>query len=296
MPAIAAAAAPAGLTGATLEAGAAWVAARARRRRRGLAVAAAFALCIALAAWVGEVSLPRLLAGLPKAADYVLGTLPTLRAGSLAADIGNWFWAIDLWLLLLLDTLLIAYAGTALGAAGALLLSFPAAATWAPRAAVAAARRTLEVARTVPTLVFALIFVYAFGLGPFAGMLAIAVHTLGALGKQFAEVHENADAGPVEAVRATGGTWPAQMRYGVLPQSMPGLLSFGLLRFEINLREASVLGLVGAGGIGEELYTAVRQFEYHDISAIVLLILATVVAIDLLCGALRRRVTGAVAA
>ena len=124
-------------------------------------------------------------------------------------------------------------------------------------------------------------------------MLALAVHTAGALGKMFAEVHENADLRPVDAVRASGGDWPQAMRFGVLPQSLPGLLSFGLLRFEINVREASVLGIVGAGGIGEELYLSVRQFSYPDISAILILLLLTVTAIDTMCGALRARVIGA---
>jgi phosphonate transport system permease protein len=96
-----------------------------------------------------------------------------------------------------------------------------------------------------------------------------------------------------DAVRAAGGNWPQAMRFGVLPQSLPGVLSFGLLRFEINVREASVLGIVGAGGIGEELYLAVRQFEYPDISAILVLILLTVAAIDQLCTQLRHRVLGA---
>ena len=204
----------------------------------------------------------------------------------------HWMWGFADWGLLLADTLLIAYAGTVTGGAVALLLSFPAAATLASPRVVSIIRRLLELMRTVPTLVLALIFVYAFGLGAFAGMLAIAVHTAGALGKLFAEEHENASLAQMEAVRAAGGSWPAQMRFGIFPQSLPGLLSYGLLRFEINVREASVLGIVGAGGIGEELYLAVRQFEYQDISAILVLILATVAAIDMLCGRLRRRVLG----
>ncbi|MBR0680388.1 phosphonate ABC transporter, permease protein PhnE [Roseomonas eburnea] len=270
-----------------------WRAARARRRRGLLLGGLTFLAAVLAAGWVGEVSLTRLGRGLPLAWDYVSRTLPPLHAQTLGADLADWMWGFPDWLALLGDTLLIAYAGTVLGAAAGLLLSFPAAATLAPPWAVAAARRFLEFARTVPTLVLALVFVYAFGLGAFAGMLAIALHTAGALGKLFAEEHENAALGPVEAVRATGGAWAAQMRFGVLPQSLPGMLSLGLLRFEINVREASVLGIVGAGGIGEELYLAVRQFEYQDISAILVLILATVSAIDLLCGALRRRALGA---
>lgn len=262
------------------------------RRMRLAAGGLAFLAALAVAAHVGEVSLRRLFGGLPMAADYVARTVPRLRWESLGDDLAEWMWGLDHWLLLLGDTLLIAYAGTVLGGLAALLLSFPAAATFAPRWAVGAARRLLETMRTVPVLVLALIFVYAFGLGPLAGMLALAVHTAGALGKLFAEEHENAAPGPVEAIRAAGGSWAQQMRYGVLPQSLPGVLSYGLLRFEINVRESTVLGIVGAGGIGEELYLAVRQFEYPDISAILVLVLATVTAIDIACGWLRRRVIG----
>jgi len=272
------------------EAEARWHDAARARRLRLVIGGGVFLVAVLVAAHVGQVDLRRLASGLPMAADYIGRTLPRLRWETLGADLAGWMWGLDHWLLLLADTLLIAYAGTVLGVAAALLLSFPAAATLAPRQVVGLVRRVLEVMRTVPTLVLALIFVYAFGLGPFAGMLAIAVHTAGALGKLFAEEHENAAPAPVEAVRAAGGSWAAQMRFGVLPQSLPGVLSYGLLRFEINVREASVLGIVGAGGIGEELYLAVRQFEYQDISAILVLILATVMAIDLLCGRLRRRV------
>jgi phosphonate transport system permease protein len=270
-----------------------WQAESAGRRRRGLLWLALFVGAVLVAARVGEVDLARLLEGLPRAADYIARTIPVLRWQTLGADLAAWMWGLDLWAALLLDTVLIGYTGTVLGAAAALLLSFPAASTLAPRWSVEVSRRVLEFARTVPTLVFALVFVYAFGLGPFAGVLAIALHTMGALGKLFAEVHENADIRTVEAMRAAGGGWAQAMRFGVLPQSLPGLLSFGLLRFEINVREASVLGIVGAGGIGEELYLAVRQFEYPDISAILVLILLTVALIDQLCTRLRHRILGA---
>nr|WP_209443520.1 phosphonate ABC transporter, permease protein PhnE [Falsiroseomonas frigidaquae] len=269
-----------------------WAARSRARSLRALAGTLVFLAAIAVAGQVGQVDFGRLLAGLPMAADYIGRTLPVLRAETLGADIAEWFWGFDLWVGLLLDTILIGYTGTVLGGAAGLLLSFPAATTLAPRWAVELSRRVLEFARTVPTLVFALIFVYAFGLGPLAGVLAIALHSMGALGKLFAEVHENADLRTVDAVRATGGSWTQAMRYGVLPQSVPGVLSFGLLRFEINVREASVLGLVGAGGIGEELYLSVRQFEYPDISAILLLILATVMLIDQICTWLRHRILG----
>ena len=269
-----------------------WREARALRQRNWFLGAILLSLATALSAWLGEVSITRLVQGLPLAGAYIAGTLPSLRLGHLISDLSHWMWGFTDWLVLLGDTLLIAYAGTLLGGLVALLLSFPAAATLAPAWLVMLVRRVLELLRTVPTLVLALVFVYAFGLGAFAGMLAIAVHTAGALGKLFSEEHENASLAQMEAVRAAGGTWAAQMRFGILPQSLPGVLSYGLLRFEINVREASVLGIVGAGGIGEELYLAVRQFEYQDISAILLLILATVAVIDLLCGHLRHIVLG----
>ncbi|WP_431282901.1 phosphonate ABC transporter, permease protein PhnE [Humitalea sp. 24SJ18S-53] len=253
---------------------------------------AGFGALVLLAAWIGEVDLAKLFRGLPMIGDYLWRTVPSLRGDHLADDLHDWFWGLREWVILLGDTLLIAYVGTVFGAAVALLASFPAATTLAPDRVVWPLRRVLEAARTVPTLVFALLFVFAFGLGPLAGVLAIAMHTAGALGKLFAEIHENADHRQVEAIRAAGGTWAEACRFGVLPQSMPGMLSLGLLRFEINVREASVLGLVGAGGIGEELYLAVRQFEYTDISAILLLIMATIVGLDSLSGFLRRRVIG----
>lgn len=254
----------------------------------------ALAVAFALSVWVGEVNLGKLARGLPNIIDYVLRTLPALSFATLLADLGEWLWGIDLWLVLLADTLLIAYLGTALGAAAAFLLSFPAAETLTPHPAWRfAARRALEVARTVPTLVYALVFVFAFGAGPLAGVLALAVHSAGALGKLFAEAAENADLRPLDAVRAGGGNWAQGMRFAIVPQVLPDYVSNALLRFEINVREASVLGIVGAGGIGEELYLVVRQFIYTDISAIVLLILLTVSAIDIATGLLRARLIGA---
>ncbi|MBX9595589.1 MAG: phosphonate ABC transporter, permease protein PhnE, partial [Roseomonas sp.] len=136
-----------------------WQQERQAGRRRRLLWSIAFLAATWLAAWVGQVDAARLLAGLPRAADYIARTVPTLRMDSLGADLAEWMWGVDVWLGLLLDTILIAYVGTVVGGAAALLLSFPAAATLAPPWAVLIARRTAEFARTVPTLVFALIFV-----------------------------------------------------------------------------------------------------------------------------------------
>lgn len=270
-------------------------AALARRRRARSAICWALFLAAFLgSAHVGEVSPARFLEGLPNFLAYVAGTVPEVRAGHVVQDLAAWYWNLGTWLLLLLDTLMIAFLGTLLGAAGAFALGFPASRNlmrWTP--AYFVSRRVTEIARSVPELVFALVFVFAFGLGALPGVLAIAIHTAGALGKLFSEVNENVDMRPVDGVRAAGGNWFHTIRFAVLPQVLPDYASYALLRFEINVRAASVIGFVGAGGIGQELLYVIRQFIYLDISAIVLLIIATVSVIDVGCEALRRRLIGA---
>ena len=212
---------------------------------------------------------------------------------TLGSDIADWYWGLKYWLRLILETILMGFVGTALGGIIALLLCFAGSRNLAPNKwSYFVARRLFEFFRTVPELVFALIFVYAFGLGPFAGVLAIAVHTIGSLGKLFAEVNENVDQRPIDGVRAAGGTWAMIMRLAVVPQTLPNYASYLLMRFEINVRGAAVLGVVGAGGIGEDLYVAIRQFEYTDISAIMLLLIATVSIIDIACESIRHRLIG----
>jgi phosphonate transport system permease protein len=153
------------------------------------------------------------------------------------------------------------------------------------------ARRFLEFCRTVPEIVFALIFVLAFGLGPMAGVLALTIHTMGALGKLFTEIVENIDMKPVDGILSTGGSWSESIRYAVLPQVASGFATYGLLRFEINFRGSSIMGFVGAGGIGQELLSAVRKFYYSDISAILLMIIVTVFILDILTERLLRRIS-----
>jgi phosphonate transport system permease protein len=263
---------------------------RAAKRRSLALYGTLFAAALVASAVVGEVDPARLAAGLPNIIGYVGRTLPVLRLDRPWHDLGEWFWGIDLWLILLGDTVLMAVVGTVAGGAIGFVLCFDAAANLA-RGPVGffLARRLLDLLRSVPELVFALIFVFAFGPGPFAGVVALSLHAGGALGKLFAEVVENADPGPIQAVEAAGGGRLHALRFGVLPQVLPNMLSYLLLRFEINVRSASVLGVVGAGGIGEELYLVVRQFIYTDISAIVLLILVTVALIDTLCERARLR-------
>jgi phosphonate transport system permease protein len=194
---------------------------------------------------------------------------------------------------LLGETLLMAYAGTVLGAAGAFVLCFLGAANVAPRRWLRiVVRRFCELCRTVPELVFALVFVIAFGLGPMAGVLAVAIHTVGALGKLFAEVVENIDMKPVEGITASGSSWPVAMRFGVLPQTTSNFVSYALLRFEVNVRSTAVMGFVGAGGIGQDLIEAIRKFYYSDVSAILVLIVITVSVIDTLTSQVRHRLIG----
>ncbi|MEP5212673.1 phosphonate ABC transporter, permease protein PhnE [Sulfitobacter pontiacus] len=182
---------------------------------------------------------------------------------------------------------------TVFGVFGGFLLSFLAARNLAPnRAVLWITRRYLEIARTVPDLVWALIFVFCFSVGPMAGVLAISLHSCSALGKLYSEVNENIDMRPLEGVKAAGGTWFDQIRYGAMPQVLPNIISYTLLRFEINVRSSSIIGYVGAGGLGQEFRTAMSFQEYTDLSALFLIILVTVIVIDFGSEKIRHKVIG----
>ena len=267
-----------------------WSAEWRRRRLLGGLAAGCCALLLAAAGYVADLDPGRLVGGIPAALRYFASTVPDVPSDGVGAGLADWFWGWRRWSAQLLDTLVIAFLATLMGYIVALPLSLVAARNLAPaRWARFGAKRFLQAARTVPDLVFALVFVVAFGLGPLAGVLALGLHSAGALGKLFTGVNENVDAGPLEGVRASGGNWVQTMRFGALPQVQPGLLSYTLLRLEINVRSAAVLGFVGVGGIGQELYTAVRQFIYADVGAILLMIITTVVLIDHLGDWLRGR-------
>ena len=263
------------------------------RRRQSFVVLACIVAAVVLSSISAEVSLSKLFANIGNFTSY-FGRLLHLDSGALViSDPVEWYWGLGRWLRLLGETLLIAYVGTALGALGAFFLCFLAAANVTPRPWLRiAVRRFCELCRTVPELVFALMFVIAFGLGPMAGVLAVAIHSLGALGKLFAEVVENIDMKPVEGVHATGAPWHVAMRFGALPQTMSNFVSYALLRFEINVRGATVMGFVGAGGIGVDLIEAIRKFYYSDVSAILVLIVITVSVIDTATGYVRHRLIG----
>ena len=268
-------------------------AARGKRQRLAAGLAIVFVLSL-LAGWMAEVRPVTFVDNIGNFTSYIAKLVPHLTLSNLRGDLASWYWDLPKWLWLLAETILIAYLGTLIGAIGAFCLCFLGSANLVRSPWLRfASRRFLEFCRTVPEVVFALIFVLAFGLGPVVGVMALAIHTTGALGKLFAEVAENIDMKPVEGITAAGATWMEIVRFAVLPQVLAGFTSYTLLRFEINVRAAGVMGFVGAGGIGMELLVAIRSFYYSDISAILLMIVVTVIVIDLLTERLRHHLTSA---
>src|SRR3977135_1297243 len=254
----------------------------ARKRLRFALAAAVFLAALLTAAAGAEVNLGTLIAHFGNFVSYFDRILNLEDGTRVWTNIAEWLWGWRKWALCGGETILISYVGTLSGAVLAFALNFLMAENTAPAAWLRfTVKRLMEFCRTVPDIVFALIFVIAFGLGPMAGVLAIAIHSIGALGKQYSEIVENIDMKPVEGVRSTGASWISCMRFAVLPQVAAGFASYALLRFEINVREASVMGFVGAGGIGQELVVAIRKFYYSDVSAILLLIILTVFVIDI---------------
>jgi phosphonate transport system permease protein len=153
-------------------------------------------------------------------------------------------------------------------------------------------RRCLELFRAFPEIVIAGVFATIMGLGPIPAIIAIVIHTIGALGKLFFEVVENADMRPVEGVKSVGGGWLQQIRYGLVPQVLPNFLSYGLLRLEINVRASTIIGAVGGGGIGEQLKLSISNSYGAKACAIILLLFLTVFIIDQFSAYLRRRLIG----
>ena len=271
---------------------AAYAATERTRHAYALAAFTVLVACSLAAAWVGEVNLATFTSRIGEFWNYIgrLFYLPNMQP--VYTDIyggeDSWYWGLGYWMKKLGETLVIAYLGTVLGAIGGVLLCFFAAANVTPARWIQfVTRRYLEFCRTVPEIVFALVFVVAFGLGPIPGVLAIGIHTTGALGKLFSEVVENIDMKPVEGVTSTGASWVEAMRFAAIPQVLSNFVSYTLLRFEINVRSAAIMGFVGAGGIGQDLIESIRKFYYSDVSAILLLIIATVMLIDLVTERIR---------
>lgn len=194
----------------------------------------------------------------------------------------------------LIETVNIAATATVLGGLTAALLALLSTRGLAPfPRLIPVFRRTMDALRALPDVVIALVLIYILGGGPIPAVLAIAIHTSGALGKLFSEVAENADLKPVEGLTSTGATWGQRIWLGILPQVAPNWASYLLMRFEINVRASAILGFVGQGGIGYDLKVAMQwgQGRYDQVVAIFLLLFLTIVLIDRTSDALRTRLT-----
>lgn len=224
-----------------------------------------------------EVSIGRVVEGLPFMWDFLRRMVPpdpSVLGNALRGAV---------------QTIQIALVGTAVAAVLALPLGFAAARNASPAWLFYAARSVLNVFRAIDTLVYALLFVAAVGLGPFPGVLAVVVYTATVLAKLYSEAIESIDPGPVEAVLATGATPLQVLRWGVLPQLTPQFLSFTLYRLETNIRAAAILGFVGAGGIGFYIQTYLRLLNYPAAATVLLVLIALVMVVDFASSRLRAR-------
>jgi phosphonate transport system permease protein len=214
-----------------------------------------------------------------------LGVGGTLLTNSLPPDFSRW----RSWLQPFGETVAMSIAGTVLGAGLAAPLALAASSSIAPARLVARpARVILNMMRSIPDIVLGVIFVAAVGFGPLPGVLALGFHSAGMLGKFYAEIIEHEDAAPADALRAHGASEAQVLRFATLPQIWPRILDVTLYRWEHNLRAATVMGLVGAGGIGLELISALRLFEYREALALILITLALVTVLDAAGAWLRR--------
>jgi phosphonate transport system permease protein len=224
-----------------------------------------------------DISLIELIQGGGNMAEYVSRYFPP--------DFTDW----RLYLQDTIETISMAIWGTLLAAIISVPLSILASENIFPSWIVFPIRRVLDAMRAINEVVFALVFVVAVGLGPFAGVLALFVHTAGTLGKLFSEAIEAIDPGQVEGIRATGASKLQEIIFGIIPQVLPLWVSFTLYRFEADVRSASVLGIVGAGGIGVSLYQSFRSFKYPKVCAILIILIAAVAIIDTVSAKLRQK-------
>jgi phosphonate transport system permease protein len=232
---------------------------------------------LAWIAWDTSADPVRLARGVPWMLDFFRRMLPPDLSVLPSALLGA------------LKTVEIALLGTAVAAAAALPLGFISARNVAPPPLFYPARAVLNFFRSIDTLVYALVFVAAVGLGPFPGVLAVIAYTTTSLAKLYSEAIEGIDRGPVDAITATGATRLQVLRYGVLPQVLPLFLSYVLYRLESNIRAATVLGFVGAGGIGFYLQTYLRLIDYPAASTVLLVTVVMVMVVDALSSRLRDR-------
>ena len=259
-----------------------WTAPRPQSHTGWLGYALGVAAVVALLHWSAggaQMSWSELANGLPQIGDFMARSVPP------DLEILPRLWAPAL------ETIQIAIWGTLLSVLLALPLSFLAANnlhswTWLRRIT----RQFLNVVRSVNELILALVFVSAVGLGPFPGVLALALHGMGMLGKFFAESIEEIDNGPLEALRSAGASQLQIIAFGVIPQAITAWIGVVLYRFEVNLRSATVLGMVGAGGLGFELMASLKLFRYQETATCIIVITVMVIVADLISNYLRSRI------
>jgi len=256
--------------------------AHAAQTKRGLAWYAGWAAAILVLAWAwqGAEIEPLVLA---RHSD----NMAKFAADFFPPDFRDW----RIYVREMIVTLHIAIWGTALAIVAAVPIGLLCASNVSPSWVRQPVRRLMDALRAINEMVFAMLFIVAVGLGPFAGVLALFVHTTGTLAKLFSEAVEAIDPQPVEGIRATGSHRLVEIAYGIVPQVMPLWVSYTLYRFESNVRSASVVGMVGAGGIGVVLFEVIRGFEYARTCAVLAIVVVTVTLIDLASAQLRRRFT-----
>ena len=253
----------------------------ARRDRQRLLAGLALGLCVISAAFRGGVLDSARYAGAARA-------IFTLASDALPPDFTRW----RNWVRPLLDTLAMGVAGTALGVLAALPLGALAAGNLAPSWIREPVKFALNLLRSIPGLVWGILFVAAVGFGPLPGILALACHSTGMLGKFFAELIEHANPTPGTALRGQGVSTAGVLRFAILPQVAPRILDVSLYRFEHNLRSATTLGMVGAGGLGLEIVTAFHLFEYREAMALLTVVLGLVTLVNLVGSRLRAWLLG----
>lgn len=251
-----------------------------RQRIARTAAATVFALLVVQALAITDVRPGELVTGIHGLFDILRRSLPPR----------NPEWSTDLHALL--ETFDIALVGTIVAAIFALPLALCAAENIAPsRTVYLLARAIIAVTRVVPDLVWALFFVAAVGLGSFAGVLALSVHSIGMLGRLFAETIEDMDLGPVQALEVAGVGRLQRVSHAVLPGVLPTLAGIALYRLDENVRSSLVLGFVGAGGIGFQILSAMQLFDYRTVSALIVMTFVLVVAVERTAALIRRRIS-----
>jgi len=251
---------------------------RARGHRQWLLVAVILAVCLLALGVTGFFDAQRFIEGAP--------AMKQLGSEMIPPNFERW----QHWIIPLRDTLAMSVAGTALTVILSLPLALLAAPNTTPHPAIGRLlRMVLAAFRSVPEIILGIIFVAAVGFGALPGVLALALHSTGMVGKFYAEAVEHVDAKPMEAAMAAGASRLQVIWHSVLPQVLPQLADITIYRWEYHFRASAVLGIVGAGGIGFELMAALRLIQYDQVSAILLSILACVIVVDSIGTALRRR-------